>query len=174
MWPTVHWRDEEVVNRMTRYRERQAHNFDEHIWYRHDANRDGRWTYDELIANLSDAEALEIFDIFGKDPQTEQVTYAEVKQLVMEHEWKYEITHGSREPKALEDFDTSRAGIQRRFGAESEAEMEDILAGMDRDGDGFLSYNEMCRHFVHDSEFFCGEPQMKLEMTEPVSLPDYQ
>lgn len=44
-------------------------------------NRDLKWTYDELIQSMTHDEAVEIYDLFGKDPVTQDLTYDEVKAL---------------------------------------------------------------------------------------------
>jgi len=45
---------------------------------------------------MSVDEALEIFDIFNKDPAVDEVTYEEVKTMMTDLEWKYEYLHGMR------------------------------------------------------------------------------
>ena len=37
------------------------------------------WTYDELIQNMSHDQAVEIYELFSKDPVSEDLTYDEVK-----------------------------------------------------------------------------------------------
>ena len=53
--------------------------FEESIWYPNDLNRDKQQTYDEVIQNMSHDDALEYFDLIGKDPTTEVLTFDEVK-----------------------------------------------------------------------------------------------
>ena len=39
------------------------------------------WTFDELIQSMTYDEAVEIYDLLGKDPVTEDLSYEEVKAL---------------------------------------------------------------------------------------------
>ena len=56
-------------------------------------------------------EALEIFDIFGKDPVAdERLTYAEVKQLIEDRAPMYSRTYGQY-PKDPSTVDTSNKEI---------------------------------------------------------------
>ena len=55
--------------------------FDQNTWFVHDKNRDMEWTYDELVQDMTHDEAVEIFDLVGKDHTLERLTYEEVKAI---------------------------------------------------------------------------------------------
>jgi len=50
--------------------------------------------------------------------------------------------------------------------------LEALFLKVDLDGDGLFNYNEICRHFVHDSDFFCGGDRILLD--QQVTQPDFK
>ena len=78
MWGKYN-REEHEQARMIRKYEHIDLNFDENTWFVNDMNRDKVWTYDELIQRMTHDEAAEIYDLIGKDPVNEVLTYDEVK-----------------------------------------------------------------------------------------------
>lgn len=80
MWGRYHW----GVHRQNSYdrrRENEGFAFSQDTWFVHDKNRDLEWSYLELTQDMTVAQALDIFDLFEKDPMTESLTYDEVKGI---------------------------------------------------------------------------------------------
>ena len=55
------------------------------------------------------------------------------------------------------------------MGVENEAELIALFQQMDVNSDGLFDYSEICRHFVHDSDWFCGgdRVQWQKEVIQP-------
>ena len=80
MWGRYAWlRKQELLKVL--YEQRQSDNFDERVFYPYDQNRDKVWTYDELVQIMSHDDAVEIYDLFGKDA-FDDLTYDEVKAVL--------------------------------------------------------------------------------------------
>ena len=100
-----------IVEYNARRDHRNELNFEENVFRPYDDNDDREWSYDELIAHMTVDEALEIFDIFGKDPVAdERLSFAEVKQLIEDKAPMYSRTYGTY-PKDPSTVDTSNKDI---------------------------------------------------------------
>jgi len=110
MWVKNHM-ERHIVEYNLRRDHRSKLNFEENIFKKYDDNDDKEWSYDELIAHMSVDEALEIFDILGKDPVAdERLSFAEVKQLIEDKSPLYRYTYGEY-PKDPSTVDTSNVEI---------------------------------------------------------------
>ena len=58
------------------------------------------------------------------------------------------------------------------MGVDSQEALEALFVSIDLDGDGVFNYNEICRFWVHDSDFFCGGDRIQWERL--VIQPDYK
>lgn len=81
MWGRYAYERKYELNRVLA-EQRQSDNFDERVWYTNDLNRDKVLTYDELIQNMSHDDAVEMYDLFSKDPVSDDLTYDEVKAVL--------------------------------------------------------------------------------------------
>lgn len=110
---------------------------------------------------MSIEEALEIYEIFGKDPLAgEMLTYDEVKQLIEEKAPGYSHTYGDY-PLDYTLLDTSNPIYLDYFGLETPEELDALFLSKDLNNDSVFDYNEICRWFVHDSDWFCGENRIQ-------------
>ena len=76
---------------------------------------------------MSVDSALEIFDIFGKDPVAdERLTYAEVKLLIEDRAPHYGRTYGNY-PLDYTTVDTSQVHIQQYLGVDSQAALDALF-----------------------------------------------
>merc|ERR1712007_404346 len=46
-------------------------------------------------------------------------------------------------------------------------ELQTLFEAIDRDGNGELTYEEVCRHYVSDTAFLCAKKPEKVEITDP-------
>ena len=170
MWIKDHG-DRHVVEYNRRRDYRNEMNFEDHIFGVWDDNGDKEWSYAELINHMSHEEALEIFDALGKDATVDdKLSFAEVKQFIETHAPMYERTYGDY-PKDYTQIDTSNPMYWDYLGVASQAELDALFLQMDLNSDGVFDYNEICRHFVHDSDWFCGGD--RIEWAKQVTQPDF-
>ena len=58
------------------------------------------------------------------------------------------------------------------MGVDSQAALEALFAQIDLNSDGMFDYNEICRHFVHDSDWLCAGEQ--IQVLKEIILPDFK
>lgn len=83
MWPfwgRWHWKEHHKEFGLRRDEQRQI-NYDQNTWFVYDLNRDFQWGYMEMTSGMTHDQAIEIFDLIGKNPTTDQLTYYEVKAI---------------------------------------------------------------------------------------------
>ena len=81
------------------------------------------------------------------------------------HAPMYSRTYGDY-PKDYTLIDTSNPEMWGYLGVNSQAELDALFLQMDLNNDGVFDYNEICRHFVHDSDWFCGGDRIQWDKQE--------
>ena len=77
----------------------------------------------------------------------------------------YSRTYGDY-PKDYTLIDTSNPEMWGYLGVNSQAELDALFLQMDVNSDGVFDYSEICRHFVHDSDWFCGGDRIAWDKQE--------
>ena len=142
--------------------------------------------YSEMIAQMSIDEANEIYEVLGKDPVSDSVTYAEL----------YDSLIGETFMARMDEFygflmgilsiipDEDRVGLtyitidnlnidhpdaQQAYGVSTQVELDAFFAEMDKNGDGQVNKQEACRYFIGDHEYFCptGDEYFNQEIIQP-------
>lgn len=126
---------------------KEGHRFNvEQMFEKHDANKDGKLTKDEMPERAS-----KMFDRVDQDKDG-AITKAEAEAAKEKFKKKRHERHGKFQAKMMEKFDTNKDGKV------SQAEFTDFtmkkFAEIDADGDGNVTKEELKKH--RDSKGFGG------------------
>lgn len=144
------------------------------------------WNYFEMTAVMTHDQAMEYYDLLGKDVTTDPIYYQEIKDIAEDnlrytrqlHELEYwAFSKGAKNgedtlnhpPITIDTIDFNDPAVQRHLQVTTQAELEALFAIVDKDGNGEVTFEEVCRHYVSDTDLVCGEDpyDMKREIIEP-------
>ena len=80
MWGRYHWLEHLRAGGARRAANRENY-FDENTWFSTDTNRDMEWNYFEMTAVMTHDQAMEYYDLLGKDVTTDPIYYQEIKDI---------------------------------------------------------------------------------------------
>ena len=169
LWIKQHW-EQHIIEYNHRRDLRYDLNFEVNVFGAIDDDGDKQWSYDEMLNHMSESDALKIYSEMGKTIDQE-LAYEDVKQYVMDIIPGYERTYGDY-PIDYSTVDTSLEFYWSYMGVDSQAALDALFISMDLNSDGLFDYNEMCRHFVHNSDYFCaGE---RVAVNKAITQPDFK
>ena len=121
--------------------------------------------YTDLLGAYTLEQAAELFQIVGKDPISETLSYDELKEAITGdtadlrrneyhtaiyainnwyRDWDSEID-GEREFYTIDMVNMNDPEILMALGIETQEDLEALWAEMDKDGNGQVTNNEVCR-----------------------------
>lgn len=120
---------------------------------------------------MSHDQAVEIYEEFSKDPANDDLTYYEVKALLgdgsiyepMGLPWKA-LSYGSQwglpdgeplHPVTVDRVNLAIGVIRDILAVQTPEELQTLFDAIDKDANGEVTHEEVCRHYVNDSEFIC-------------------